>query len=142
MNMVITDDGKQFSLAMLAAGIVSVGPTLQFGLYSNNYVPVDGSLPANFTPAVFTGYAPILLDLSTGWAVTLDGAAHIAYLTKTVPLSFTCTAGVAETIYGWFIYNADDNTIWCAQKFDSPRSMGPGATETIDPTRFALKTFA
>lgn len=139
-NMVVTDDGKEFTLAELLAGLAADAPDLRFRLYQNNYTPVDGSTPSDFTDATFTGYAEVALSFAAGWSVSI--AANIAYLTKSAPITFTCTGGSAQTIYGWYIYNADDTTVWCAQKFTTARSMTPGATESIDPTRFALKSFA
>jgi hypothetical protein len=139
-NMVIPNEGKE---VLLDLAIHDAGAALEdwsLDLYQNNYTPVDASTLADFTPSTFTGYVavPITRAEMGGAAVV----ANVAERTRSVPPEFVCTGGTSQNAYGWFLTGEISGKVYAAQRFDTVRVMGPGATQTIDPFKFKLKTFA
>lgn len=138
MNMVIPNEGKTKWLD--AAVLLSGGSDTVFNvkLYQNNYTPVDGSTAADFTEATFTGYTAVALTRSTFGAAAITS--NVAYSTYPTPPAFNCTGGSSQTIYGWYMVGATSGKVYAAQKFDTARTLSPGASETLDPFKIALET--
>lgn len=139
-NMVIPNEGKIKLLDW--AMCVNSGGVEDFSLflYTNNYTPVDTSTLADFTAATFTGGAAISITRASLPTPTISS--NIAITTRATSPSWTNTGGTTETAYGWVLKSATSGKVIAAQKFDTARTMSPGATETLDPFQFSLKTFA
>lgn len=138
MNMLIPNEGKVY-FNDTALG-VSAAEDLVFRLYSNDYVPVNGSSAVNFTAATFTGSGAITL-LTTDWA----GAAVVANVgvnTSTNIPEWTHGGGASQVVYGWYALTSITGLVAMAQRFDNARNMTPGSIESLDPATFSLKTFA
>jgi hypothetical protein len=138
MLMVIPNEGK-----VLALVTIFDPPTIEdfvIELYQNNYTPVDTSVIGDFTPATFTGAAPITVTPASWDApVVVADVAEIELLT---PPSWTHGGGAAQIVYGWFMYGADTLNMFAAQRFDVPRNMTSGSIESLDPFKIKCKTFA
>jgi hypothetical protein len=139
-NMVIPNEGKLLWLEWALTGDGSSLEDFVVRLYSNNYTPVDGSTLANFTEATFTGYTE--LDIMRSDFSTPVIVANVAEAQTSVPPEWTCTGGAAQDIYGWYLVGVDSGKVLAAQRFDAVRTMAAGATETLDPFKIKLKTFA
>jgi len=140
MLMMIPNEGK---LRWLDRA-VQLGTTYDFfqfnvRLYKNDYTPVDASVVDSFDPADFTGAA--VWNIYAGdWEPT-NVVADVAVIVTTVAPHFACTGGVDQTVYGWYMTDADDNAVMAAQRFNTPRLMTPGAVEVLNPFAIKLKTF-
>lgn len=140
MNMVIPNEGKERLLNWLFPDDGSGGVNFIVRLYSNDFTPVNGTTTADMVEATFPGYAEITYvrgDISAAAIV-----ANVAEVTFTPAPTWTCSGGGGELIYGWLMVTDDDDTCIAAQRFDTPRNMTSGATETLDPFKIKLKTFA
>jgi hypothetical protein len=139
-NMVIPNQGK---IKLLDWAIHDAGAAQEnfwLALYSNNYTPDDNTTLSNFTEATFLGYQLLAVLRSQMTATAL--LANVAYQWRVPTPVYNCTGGAAQTIYGWYLVSQQTNQVIAAQRFDVPRVMSPGATESLDPFRFALKSFA
>lgn len=138
MNMVIPNEGKVY-FNDTALG-VSAAEDLVFRLYTNDYVPGNGSTAANFTPATFAGSGAITI-LTTDWA----GAAIVANVARNTPATapeWTHGGGAPETVYGWYALTSITGLVAMAQRFDNARVMNPGSIESLAPAEWSVKTFA
>jgi hypothetical protein len=138
MNMVCPNAGK---LKVSDWAFVNDGSSLPdwtLHLYQNDYTPDNASVLASFTESSFTGYLSVPILRSEMGAPTLES--NIAYTERDTPPEFECTGGGSQTAYGWYLTSDDDDTVIFAQRFDTPRVMSTGATESIDPFRIGLKT--
>lgn len=140
MNMVIPDEGKLFLSQIAFRDVAGVDFNYLVQLFTNDYTPVDGSTFSSFTLATFTGSDFIQFSRLDFNAPTL--VSHVAYVVLPTPPSWTCTGAGPQTCYGWVMWEDGGETVIAAQRFDSPRTMDVGATETLDPFKIALKTFA
>jgi hypothetical protein len=140
MNMVIPNEGKELLLYWALGTDGSDLEDFILRLYKNDYTPVDGSSGANFTVSDFDGYMDLpILRANFDPVAIVANVAEIEY--DTVP-EFVCTGGAAQNAYGWYLLGDTSGKVIAAQRFDSPRSMAPGATERLDPFKIKLKTFA
>lgn len=140
MLMVIPDEGK---LKWLYWALCTAGGDLEdftLRLFQNNITPDDDTVLADFTEATFGGYAAVAITRAAMGAPAISS--HVAYSTKSVAPVFTCTSGSAQTVYGWYLESNTSHKCVATQRFDAARSMSPGATESIDPFKIGLKTFA
>lgn len=140
MNMVAPDEGKLELLDWLFRVDASDAFPLQLALFTNDYTPVDDSTLDSFTQAEFTGGDPIAIERDEFGPAAI--VSHVAYITRSPAPSWTCTAGSSETCYGWVLYDNNTGHAILAQRFDVARVMSVGATETLDPFKIALKSFA
>lgn len=140
MLMVAPNEGK----LLLLAWLLKVDPTtafpLKLALFINDITPDDDTVLADFDPATFDDSDPI--DIARSEFSTPAIVSNVAYTTRTPVPSWTCTSGGPETAYGWFLYDAAAGKCVLTQRFDSPRVMDTGATESLDPYRIGLKTLA
>jgi hypothetical protein len=136
MNMIIPNEGKIKWLMRMVDPTTHEDTIVE--LFKNDYTPVVGSVETDFTPATFTGYAPITIA-AADWSMPTVVANVGQVDTDTVP-EFVCTGGAAETVYGWFLRGATSDIVHAAQRFDSPRVMSNGSTERLDPFRIKLDT--
>lgn len=140
MLMVIPDEGKLIWLSR-AIELSAHFDFFQYivRLYKNDYTPVDASVLDSFDAADFTGAAPWNIYAGDWDSVNVVG--HVAEITTLVPPFFTCTGGADQTVYGWFMCDADQNFCLAAQRFNTPRLMTVGAIESLAPFTIRLKTF-
>lgn len=93
-------------------------------LYKNDYIPVIGSVLGDFVEATFPGYAPQDINISNPAFLNGQGAAEL----DADLVTFTQTAGPAQLVYGYFVYDATLVVI-AAQRFPAPQNMtGAGAS--------------
>ena len=139
-NMVIPNEGK---ILWEYWALCSPGTDLEefvIDLYQNNYTPVDGSSAGNFTVATFPGYAQVALLRANFSAPSIT--ANVAYTQYSSAPDFSCTGGGGQLVYGWYMRGATSGKVLAAQAFAIARNMTPGASESINPLQFALKSFA
>jgi hypothetical protein len=138
MLMVIPDEGKLRWLTWALKSSSVSQPDFHLHLFKNDYTPDDDTDIALLTEADFTGYdsVPILRSEMSAPVIT----AHVAVSTRSSPPEFNCTGGSAQTVYGWYLTADDNDDVLAAQRFDSPRSMSSGSTESIDPFLLKLQT--
>ena len=103
---------------------------LTLKLYTNDYSPVATTTTANFTEATFTGYSAKTLS-KTSWNTPTTDANGKALIVYSDAQSWT--AGSTQTIYGYYVVSANDNTLIWAEKFGVARSIASGDTLTITP---------
>lgn len=138
MLMVIPNEGKQYWLDV-ALGI-RAAEDLVVTLYVNNYTPVDGSTAGDFADATFAGSAPITVAVAD-WAASAI-VANVAQADATPFPEWTHGGGGAQVCYGWYAVTDTGGEVAMAQRFDTARNMTSGSTESLDPFRLKLKTFA
>ena len=139
-NMLIPDEGK---LLWLYWALCTDGSDLEdftLRLYKNNFTPDDNTVLADFTEATFGGYGAVGIARASMGTPTI--VSHVAESTRSSAPVFTCTSGSSQTVYGWYLESNTTNKCVATQAFDTPRVMSPGATESIDPFKMDLKTFA
>jgi hypothetical protein len=113
MSLIVADTGKIKFLDFLTAfgGIGLAG--LWARLFTNNYTPVHGMVPASFTEAIWAGYAKAQL---TGWGGSaLNGTNH-AFSTATL-IGFANTSGVSQDTYGYYVTDDPITTVFFAERF-------------------------
>jgi hypothetical protein len=90
-------------------------------LYTNNYTPVEGSLLANFTECVATGYAVKTLTGASWTVATAAGTTEASYAEQT----FTLTA--SATVYGYYVTDsAGTGLLWAELFSGGPFSIPSG----------------
>lgn len=118
MPLVALNAGKPLLLSLLFKDAAVPALPWYLILYSNNFVPLETSVLADFTQATFTGYSPVELTRATWQAPVMVGnKALIQY--DTVPQTWTATAGF-QTIYGYVIFQGVTNTGIIAERFATP----------------------
>ncbi len=125
MALLVPDVGE---VLLLSYALNKVAPTdVKLRLYTNNYTPVEGSVIADFTEAVATGYAAIALAGADWTIATSAGVSTAEQPQKT----FTLTA--ASTDYGYYITNNSGSQVLWAERFsDAPHNIpSGGGTEKI-----------
>lgn len=132
-NWFCPDEGLILLLqrALFASG-VSAAEDYYLDLYSNNYTPVYGSTLSNFTLCTFTGYAQATIPAADFAAPT--ATAPGATTTNSVQGVFSCTSGSSQTAYGCVLHGKTSGKVIAACLFANPRTMSPGATETVTVT--------
>jgi hypothetical protein len=131
MTLILPSNGEKKFLEF-ALGVNAPG-NQTLGLYVNDYVPVDGSLVANFTEMSTHGYAAKALT-KTAWVVTqgADGSpASAAYAAQT----WTFTAAAVVSVYGYFIKDVTTGLLLWAERFASAKAIeNAGDQIIITPT--------
>lgn len=138
MLMVIPNEGKVQFLAIIFNPPVVENFVIE--LFKNNYTPVDASVIGDFDFCDFAGAGQWVVG-AADWeppAVVAD----VAEIELTTPPTWTHGGGAAQLAYGWLMYGEDTLNLYCAQRFDTPRNMTSGSTETLDPFKIKCKTFA
>ena len=137
MLMRVTDGGK---VRLLFNALVATNPPLLedfwVELFKSNTTVVDASVIGDFTLADFPGYTHVEQT-----RVQFNGAAivaHVAHTTNTQSVTFTCSGGSGQTVYGWLLVGKDTGELYAGQNFDTPRDMTSGAIIDLDPFDFAL----
>lgn len=110
----------------------SAPENLTLKLFRNDYTPVDASVAGDFTVANFTNYVDKTLSRGT-WqsSTTVSGKASSTY--DSTPLSWTC-GSTGNTIYGYYIVGATSGTIFCAERFATPRVLANGDSLNLTVT--------
>ena len=113
-------------------GVVTPG-NQTLGLFVNNYTPDDTTVLANLTPMSTLGYAAKTLT-KTSWVTTAGSSgnpASSAYAIQT----WTFTAGVAVTVYGYYVADATTSRLLWVELFASPKVVqNTGDVITVTPT--------
>lgn len=98
-----------------ALGMTSTTPSLSIHLYVSDTTPACDDSVGMYTECSLAGYAPIDLDPAS-WVCTLASCVK----TCTYPaITWAFTAG-GQTIYGYYIYNDTDGSLWWGERFDTP----------------------
>ena len=108
--------GRNLSMRLFNA------PTLQ---------PFDANL-ADFSEAVFTGYAPINFTTAANVPKVLGANLYQTKL-KNAAFVWVCTAA-PETIYGWFLLDSADGTVIFSEVWATPEvlEVGTRITQNVD----------
>lgn len=140
MKMVIPNEGKIEALqCLLQGGDVTSGEDWDIQLYKNDYTPVDASTVGDFVPADFAG-SGVFTVTEPNWSTAII-ALNVAVSTNSDTPSWTSTDATPQTVYGWFAVGVTSGVVRAAQRFDTPRTLALGDTETLDPFAVRLKTF-
>jgi len=126
MHQIYPDDGL---LEFLDRAIVG---GFLYHLFTNDITPSRGTIIDDFDEADYSGYAAVGVAAA---AFTLEGiAAHIGSKIA-APISFTNTSGGDYAVYGYYVTNADDDTLLMAARFDdAPVTQEAGESWVIIPT--------
>lgn len=136
-DTVILNEGK----LKLIAWLWNANPLtdLKVMTFKNDYVPVAGSVLADFTLSNWTGYADFdVVRANLSVPAIVGGRAKV---NLAPPPSFVCTGGASQTVYGWVLFSDDDSVGLAARRFALPGVMSNGATLTLDPFDFLLDGF-
>lgn len=118
MPLVAPNDGLQLLIALLLKDASVPVLDWKLDLYRNDYTPVQGSVPASFTVANFTGYSQVSITRATWNAPTLVGnKAQIQY--GYTPITWTAT-GSYQIIFGYFITEPATDKLLIAERFAVP----------------------
>lgn len=139
MNMVIPNEGKILLLDRALCAPTNAPEDYTLYLFVNNVTVGDASTFADFTTATFTGGGGIAIARSSLPTPTITS--NVAITTRATAPSWTNTGATTETAYGWILKGNTSGKVIAGQNFDTPRVMSPGATETLNPFQFSLKTF-
>lgn len=131
--IVLPNLGRLWLAQTLWNEVAAYDPTLTVQLFTNDYAPVVGSVNADFTRAVFTGYASVDYLRSNISLAAMAGNEARVLLSGANPVQWTCTAN-PQTIYGWFLTlnNADGIPI-LAERYDVPVALQVGSVHTLYP---------
>jgi hypothetical protein len=112
---------------------VTVPGNQKLKLFVNNYVPDDNTVLASLTEMTTLGYVDKTLT-KTAWTTVAGAAGQVAtstYATQT----WTFTAGVAVTVYGYFITDITSGLLLWVESFVAPKVIqNTGDQIIITPT--------
>lgn len=133
MPIVVPNEGAPKLLRPTLGVVDATSYAWYVRLYKNDYTPVPGSTLGNFTYADFTGADPVALDESLwgGFAIVSDRA--VAIYDSGTPIEWENT-GSAQTVYGYVVYDDNDNAVLFAERFASPEDL-----DTLDVLQLVLK---
>ena len=115
----IMSDPYELDLLSLAIQTqMSAGTFGVLKLFQNNYVPVPGSIIANFVEATFDGYAAVVMKFISGPFRWFDGS-YGPWQNCSFPMTGSTTP---NTIYGAFLLDPT-GAYAGAVRFDSPVAM-------------------
>lgn len=103
--------------------------TARLHLFTNDLVPTDTSVEADFTEATFTGYADELIAWQTAYIdadgqIIIPGDLH----------DFICSGGAGQILYGYFVIGAAGQFLGAARFADAPRTVaGAGSGISVAP---------
>lgn len=109
MNQIYPDP----SLIWMLRRVVGVG--LLYNLYTNNRTPALSDTLASYSPALWSGYAPILVP-AAAWTVA-SVTSHLGDL-EASPINFNNTSPGPVTVYGYFITDDTGTQLVGAARFD------------------------
>lgn len=112
MALNFPDVGENLALEMI---VNKTAPTnLTVRLYKSNTTPAEGDTAGTYTEAVFPGYSAITLTAGT-W-----GAASAGTITYGAQLTYTCTGGGSDSIYGYYVTNAGGTLLYSERDAGAP----------------------
>lgn len=128
MTEVIVNKGTLAALKALVNH--TPGQNLILRLYKNNKTPAVGDVVGDYTEATFSGYVAQTLT-GASWTPTEGNPSVITYPQQT----FTSSANQTEqTIYGYYLTQADSGLLIAAERFASSKSITAlGATVPVNP---------
>ena len=91
----------------------------QFHLYVNNWVPGPGDTVANYTEAVFGGYAPVPIGPKNPSNTTNLNGTQLA-TPGTQPGWEATGTGLPVTVFGGYLTDSTHDLLLCAVLFDQP----------------------
>jgi len=108
-------------------------------LFRNNFTPDPSSVLGDFTECNFTGYAAQQVNSKFGTPYkVIDGK----YQTDSSAFTFTCSSGLSQDAYGWYLtfYDGATTTVRKSGVFASPITFAPGGSVNIQisPQEWAL----
>lgn len=98
-------------------------------LFVNDHTPTPTSLTDDFVNASFTGGDPILVTLGDFTGPDADGDDRVMHVVPS-PLVWNCT-GSPETVYGWYLYDIDNDHWLMGEKYDTPHVLEVGSRHTL-----------
>lgn len=137
-DWVIPNEGKTLMLDEIFR-LTTTRETFLLKQFVSNTTVVDASTLADFTIATYTGYADVAIARGDWSAAAI--ASNIGSISKTSNPVFTCTAGSPQTVYGLLLVGNTSGKIYAGVNYTTPISMGPTATDTINPLKVQDKTF-
>jgi hypothetical protein len=103
---------------------------LQLKLFGNDFYPdVNSTSPSAYTEATFTGYGEYNFDASDSSSPFYASGLGQTQLAGSV-ITWTCT-GAGQTIYGYYLYVPEFNTVWAAERFTTPQNVIPGTSLSL-----------
>jgi len=136
--MICPNEGKELILNELFS-LVTTRESFKLDVFVNNYTIIDTTELSDLTLATWTGYAQIAIARG-GWdAAYID--TDVGKIGLSTPPSWTCSGGSPQTAYGWVLHGATSGLIYFAANLDTPVSMIPGATLSLDPFEIWDKSF-
>jgi hypothetical protein len=117
---------------LLSQGAIEVGniitnngaiPTLSIGLFVNNHTPAWTDSNGSFTECTATGYGRQPMP-NAYWTIVAGGTPPAT--ATAVPALFTFTAGLGQSLYGWFLYDESTGLILAAEQFTAAYAIPSG----------------
>lgn len=139
MLMIVTDAGKvRLLFSALCATDTLLFESWWIELFQSNTTVTDASALGDFTLADFPGYSHVEQTRAQfNSAAIVD---HVASTTNLQSVTFGCTGGSGQTIYGWLLVGQDTGELYAGQNFDTPRVMRDGAEQLLNPFDFLLSS--
>lgn len=108
-----------------------VGAGLLYHLYTNDVEPGLSDTLDSYTPAAWSGYAPILVP-AVAW--TIEGvSAHVGNL-QAAAILFRNTSPGLVVVFGFYATDDTGMQLVCAGRFDAaPVTIAVGATYPVTP---------
>jgi hypothetical protein len=112
-------------------GQVPGTPQPKLRLFANNVAVSPINIPSDFLELSATGYAAVALTPGN-WTNALGTNAYTGtYLTVT----FSMTAGLGQTVYGYYVTDETDSTVMFAGSFAQPFAIpDAGGQVAVTPT--------
>lgn len=115
MSLVVADIGcDEILLKFFNDDGPAGGHDLTIELFANNYTPIQTSTKAAFTAAAGGGYASKTLS-NGSWTINSANDPSDAVYAEQV-WTFTGALTTNPTIYGYYVYDADNTLLW-AERF-------------------------
>jgi len=96
----------------------------QVHLYTNIITPSPSSVPGDFVEATYNGYTATAVGALSG--DVRIGSNAISRLANYF-FGVTSPGGTSDTVYGYWVSNAANTVVLCAERFTSPAGMAnPG----------------
>jgi hypothetical protein len=134
MAFIVTNEGEREMLNRISAKNLTPSDLI-LRLFTNNYVPTEDSVFADFVEPVDTQYAMIPLPGSS-WDVATVGGASNATMVEQV-FNFGATA----TVYGYFVttLSGADEICFLAERFPAPHVVEAGGGTIGIPPKLQLE---
>lgn len=125
MDVIFPDPALLFMLRRV------IGVGLLYNLYRNDHTPTLSDTLASYQPAVWSGYAPILVP-AAAWIIS-SVTGHVGDL-EALPIAFFNTSPAAVTVYGYYVTDSTGTNLVCASRFDmAPVRILTGAFHSVQP---------